>query len=436
MKPIKNIKRLINEFHITTSAKLDQKISQDVLEVMRRSKQTTSAAPESSIWRLIMNKPITKLAVAAMIIIAVMIGLNITGGPDMAGVAWADLAEKLERIQTCVFRGRSTSIMPTPNNKDARETEATMYVSSEYGFRSDTYSNGKLETTQYILPAEQVVISVMHEQKKYMRLLLTDEHKTKMHQQGMGDPREMIKQFMALEYVELGRNTIDGIEVDGIETNDPKYFGGMLESSLARLWVDIQTELPIRIEMEMQMGFKDSILNISMIMDEFEWDVELEASIFEPNIPNDYTLLAEMKMPNQDEGGAVTGLRLFAEITDGKYPSSMNTMRIIKEVMETMKDSFDGDPNSKPSQEDAENMAKNIMPKIVTAQGAGLFYAELVKADKDPAYFGDKVTSEDTDAVLMRWKISDDEYRVIFGDLTAENISTEQLEQLEAEQSE
>ena len=54
-----------------------------------------------------------------------------------------------------------------------------------------------------------------------------------------------------------------------------------------------------------------------------------------------------------------------------------------------------------------------------------------VIGDKDVAYYGDRVTAKDVDKVLMRWKISKDEYRIIYGDLTAENVSTEQLAELE-----
>ncbi len=55
----------------------------------------------------------------------------------------------------------------------------------------------------------------------------------------------------------------------------------------------------------------------------------------------------------------------------------------------------------------------------------------LVQDRKDPAYYGDSILPEDADRVLMRWKISDDQYRVIFGDLTAENVSSERLAELE-----
>jgi hypothetical protein len=38
---------------------------------------------------------------------------------------------------------------------------------------------------------------------------------------------------------------------------------------------------------------------------------------------------------------------------------------------------------------------------------------------------------KDTGKVLLRWKVSDKEYRVIFGDLHTETVSPERLAQLE-----
>ena len=38
---------------------------------------------------------------------------------------------------------------------------------------------------------------------------------------------------------------------------------------------------------------------------------------------------------------------------------------------------------------------------------------------------------KDADRVLLRWKLSDKEYRVIFGDLHAETVSPERLAELE-----
>jgi hypothetical protein len=91
------------------------------------------------------------------------------------------------------------------------------------------------------------------------------------------------------------------------------------------------------------------------------------------------------------------------------------------------------DPNDKPSEEQRDAMTQEVMSTSMTVGGACMFYIKLVQEDKDPAYYGDRVTAADTDAVLMRWKISDDLYRVIFGDLTTENVTAEQLAELEAE---
>jgi hypothetical protein len=72
------------------------------------------------------------------------------------------------------------------------------------------------------------------------------------------------------------------------------------------------------------------------------------------------------------------------------------------------------------------------MEKLMKVQMVCAFYAQLVQEDKDPAYYGDKVTTEFGHAVLMRWKTADDQYRVVFGDLTIEDVSADELAELES----
>jgi len=440
MRPTDNIAKLIKELKTKASCQLDQRVHEDITKALAQS-QTQSAKHEPNIWRIKMNSKIIKLAVAAVIIIAVMIGLNYSGLPiDGASVAWADLAEYVEQIQTCVVRQHSTI---TGDPKGDITVEGKMCISSEYGTCMETYMNGKLSMIMYMLPVKKEIISVIPEAKKYMRITLTEDHLKKMAQQGQGDPREMIKQIMSVEYTELGRDVIDGIEVEGIETTDPSYGGSMFEGLKARLWVDVETNLPVRMEMEMQMpnfaGTDSQANQMLMVMDGFEWDVELDASIFKPDIPDDYSLLAEVEMSGQDEESAIEGFSLFAEISGGKYPSKLNPLEIMTEVMGVSQEDFikervQADPNSRPSEEEMEKMVKEVMEKAMTVQGTCMFYAELVKENKDVAYYGDTITADDIDAVLLRWKIADDKYRVIFGDLTAEDVTSEQLADLEADQ--
>jgi hypothetical protein len=191
---------------------------------------------------------------------------------------------------------------------------------------------------------------------------------------------------------------------------------------LARIWVDVQTDLPVL--MEMQLSGKGGQMEMNMMMDEFDWGVELDRSLFEPNIPADYSLMAEVSMPSMQDVNAFTdGMRMAAKWTGGKYPSSISMVSGMQEVSEAWKQYRD--PNAgQPSKEDMQDLMK--------VQMAYMFYAELIKADKDPCYYGAVVTALDTDAVLLRYKIDDANYRVVYGDLTAENVSTEQLAELEA----
>ncbi len=66
-------------------------------------------------------------------------------------------------------------------------------------------------------------------------------------------------------------------------------------------------------------------------------------------------------------------------------------------------------------------------------QMAGAFFGALANEDKDPAYYGDTVTAGDVDKVLLRWKLDDGQYRVIYGDLRIEDVSAERLAELEGE---
>jgi len=55
----------------------------------------------------------------------------------------------------------------------------------------------------------------------------------------------------------------------------------------------------------------------------------------------------------------------------------------------------------------------------------------LIREKKDVAYYGDKITVEDSGKVLMRWKISKRRYRVVFCDLTRKSVTVEKLAELE-----
>jgi hypothetical protein len=233
------------------------------------------------------------------------------------------------------------------------------------------------------------------------------------------------------EHTRLGRSTIDGIEVEGFRTTDPKYRGGMFEHADVTLWVDVETRLPVRSETDIRMPNQG---RTHMVMYDFQWNVTVDATEFNPVIPDDFTSMTggPIKLPAMNEESALAGLQLYAD-KSGAYPESLGMM----ELMAGMKDLIDpnlmkdmgaeGIEGGKPSQETMKKFTDALMPM----QSLMGFHMQLVQGDKDPAYHGKVIGPDDADQVLMRWKISDSAYRVIFGDLHVDTVTVEVLAELE-----
>jgi len=93
---------------------------------------------------------------------------------------------------------------------------------------------------------------------------------------------------MACDYQELGEKMIGDIRVQGIEVKDPPMDDESLANAVGRLWVDVETQLPVRIEIE---GTADSH-TVQWIMD-FRWAEAVDPGVFEPNITDDFTLITD-----------------------------------------------------------------------------------------------------------------------------------------------
>jgi outer membrane lipoprotein-sorting protein len=428
MRPDENIKKLITDLKINPSAELDARVNSSIDNALAERNQFDSTSYRPGTWRIVMRSPITKLAAAAVIIIAVLAGIYYFAGEGTRKCcAWERIADRVEQFKTCIFRMHIQQ-MGGPFGQKGQQIESKVYLSSDYGYKMETMLEGKVMQQMYMPADDNAMVMVMPSEKKYMRMVLTDEMRTKSKKQ-MQDPRTMVTQMvsgMSGQYKELGKEKINGVEVQGIEVNNPPGFQGVYNNFMGRLWVDVDTEYPVRMEIEAEIGTGEQKINMVMVMDGFEWSAELSPDLFKPDIPADYTMMAEMKMPGQDEASAIEGLRLFAEMTDGNYPSQMNVMTLTRETAEIFGKKF-GANKTKPSDEQVQEMTA----KAMKVQAPVLFYAKLGQDGKGPVYYGKGVKAGDANAVLMRWKNSDDTYRVIYGDLSAESVTDEKLKEME-----
>jgi len=435
-------------------AKWQQEHPQAVQMLKSQATRQTRLRSPLDIGKIIMRSPITKLAMAAVVIIAAGLAIHYFAGEGTQKCcAWERIADKVAQIKTCVYREHTRQSGGTIG-QNGHQFEAKIYISSDYGYKSETTIDGNLMFQSYMNPGKKVMVVLMPLEKTYTRILLTDEMLGQMEKE-MQDPREMVTKFMSGPYKELGKGTINGVEVKGIEVNNPPAVRNVYNNFIGRMWVDVATEYPVRMEIEAEIGTGAQKVNVVMVKDDFEWGTELSADIFKPDIPADFTLKAETKMPAQDETGAIDGFKCFSELTKGRYPSRMNEMSVTQEPMKALTQSFQQSiqqslikdmnltsgvmPSEAMRQELidkakklSEPMQQELMNKIMTLKGPVFFYNKLVQEDKDPVYHGDKVTAEFGDAVLMRWKVSDKQYRVIFGNLTVKTVSADELAVLEA----
>jgi hypothetical protein len=287
-----------------------------------------------------------------------------------------------------------------------------------------------------------MIVTIMLEKKQYNRMPFGEEFIAIIKQQD-NDPREIIKKIMACEYTELGRSVIDGVEVEGFRTTDPASLSasdGDPRSTELTLWVDAENWLPFRSERDIKYGEKKQI---SCATYDYRWNVPVQASDFEPVIPEDFKPFPTdgMKMPGMTEADGIEGLKLFAEIT-GRYPKKLNMMdlgqeikaidfqkipQLIEKLDELKKLNDQMSQNSKLSEEEIfDTILKTTMDIMRPLQSIGFFYMTLVTDKKEPVYYGESVGPDDADKVLLKWKVSDDHHRVIFGDLSAEDLTADQ----------
>jgi hypothetical protein len=296
MSSVEKIKELFTKSKITVGSRIDDRIFRDALTAFEGSEDEKSISAGSNLRRITMKVRITKFAAGAAIAIAVLVGIHRFGGsPDGSGVAWADVAKNMETINSFTCR-MTTWEKPAQKLNDTestqtKETAMQFWYSDELGFKMEQHSDGDLSLIVCMLYQSNEGMRIWPQEKKYVRQQLSDEERSMMNPQEM-DPRQWVRRFMAADYKPLGKDVIDGVTVEGVEINElgviRKWSGQTpIKDYAARLWVDVESLRPVRIEEEGTLG----TIRYGGGADQFEWNAPLTAADIEPDIPGDHTLV-------------------------------------------------------------------------------------------------------------------------------------------------
>lgn len=230
-----------------------------------------------------MKSSFAKPAAAAAIIAATVLGISVfvdTG--NTSGVVWAEVIQNVQTSRGVVYRNRS-----------AREGRADMsdysmvYLTPSHS-RSDAYKGDKIIHSSFCDFDTRTVAWVAHDARRFTRGVMSEQTLREQHG-AWSNPGMWVQEFLSRDYSKLGQRTADGVLCEGLRTTDPAFGVAtfQVDSVVASIWVSVKTRYPVLLEADI-VG-DNGQLHITGILDQFQWDVELDESMFEPNIPADYT---------------------------------------------------------------------------------------------------------------------------------------------------
>ena len=195
-----------------------------------------------------------------------------------------------------------------------------------------------------------------------------------------------------------------------------------------RLWLDTTTHLPVRVDLLDILTTRAEFLRF----DNFRWG-DQEVSLFDATPPQGYA-----QLPTQDFRAekitehVVFGLKTFAKYNHGRYPAVKYVYG--DEQGEALRTLIGLGPKAQGWVGYDKNLRWNDPKEGEFAFGSSAmgWINSLQRENPDCAYHGKTVTPQDADKVLLRWKLDDGTYRVIFGDLKSATVSADRLKELEA----
>jgi hypothetical protein len=262
MRSAEDIIHLIKNARIIINPEIKKVALKELIKELRKPKTIGTAMTKPAIWRIIMKSPITKIAAAAAVVIACLTGLFFWKSTG-SGIVLADVLARVEQVTS--YRYQVSSTMTKEQMAGTRKR--TVLVSREHGLRMTIIdvdpnevkmTRGKYAVGDewYLLPQSNSVVIVSHEKKTYDRFIY-DGVEIDFYKEQYNDPRTIVRQILNCENRSLGQSVIDGITVKGFQTTDPNYGGGFfgasdrsgrLKRADVKLWVDVNTLLPIRLE--------------------------------------------------------------------------------------------------------------------------------------------------------------------------------------------
>jgi len=254
-----------------------------------------------------MKSPVTKIAAAAVIIIAVLLGLEFIGGPSTASIAFAEVVQQIRKARTVTF---------TTEIKVGEQVMRIENTRKEPGLKRALMPGGLVLISDL---AQKKSITINHSEKQYTE---RDLENAQIH-----DFFEDMRTFPDRANEVLPKEEMDGRIVQGFR---------VIEHGInAICWIDVQTGDLIRIE-----GQFPNAPNTRIVATDFKFDVELDDALFSLIPPDGYAPKEPPKIDRSEVNcqDLINLLRWWATNTEGHFfPPSLEPAEFRKAGMEMKK---------------------------------------------------------------------------------------------------
>ncbi len=387
MRPSEKIESSVKKMNFSAGAELRKQILDDALKAHEQTGIPTPCE-KANIWRIIMKSRTTKLAAAAVIVIAGLVCVQFLTGTN----AYAHVVQELRNARTVVY-----TVIKQANNGTG-ETIKVDVAYKEPGFLRTTTIDGYVAIADVnsgkmmsIVPQGGYSIADFSSDKPSVLWSLISSLKA-------------MKALPAKADENLGAKEIDGIDCDGYRVTQ-----GDLTSII---WLDAKTGDLVQVEHK----YANSP-GMNTILKNIKFDVELEDSLFSLTPPAGYKQFGtEMKADDalQTEEMFVAFLGWWANgNTDETFPPMVAGPELAKVCMEMAKQG---------------KLKGSAWDKVDTSKmfNALLFVARMPRESWRYAGNGVKINTPDTPIFWYR-PAGSQMYRVIYADLTVREIAEDQL---------
>lgn len=342
-----------------------------------------------------MTSRVTKLAAAAVIVIAILTAFHFIGIPVGSTLTFAQAIDPILNASTAKF----DIIIGTD------DSGAPVIHDMVMGSRIRRTVPGIDDSVVIIDLEASRILSFSEVKKEAQYISLEGLPSIPNYMAHLKNVLVMLQESPAFVVEDLGVQQIDGREVIGFLAKHPR--------AEITLWADAETGLPVHIEQnEGQMR---------VICKNMEFDVPMAEALFSMEVPEGYTLHQESTLDLQagTEEAFIEGLRLLAEtFNEGRFPEGVAVEDYLKQAP-TMAKQLEG--MNLPNEEEAA-LGQTIQNCLL--------FIRFFKGEGPWTYRGQGVLLGEEETPIFWYQPKESAtYRIIYGDLHVEDVAPEDLPQ-------